>query len=268
MFSVSPASGDSTFKTRTSPMALPAHLAERFSPALARALRTGAAPPGLSKANGIAFGDAGLDALLPDGGLPRGSVVELSVGEGVPATSLLLAACNTLQRSCEKQGRDLPWCAFIDPTGSLYAPGVRAAGVRAERLLVVRPPLEAMSRTVLRLAKSPAFALLIVDMVGVPGARLQVRFDAWPRLVRRLAMEVESSERSIVLVTERGAPRSLPLPVAQRIEITRPTWDRLMVHVPKDRRGHVTPLRPVAWAVARPPEFEVAEGAEQHATAS
>jgi hypothetical protein len=248
-------------------MALPAHLAERFSPALARALRTGAAP-GLAKANGLAFGEARLDAILPDGGLPRGAVVELSVGEGVPATSLVLAACSTLQRTHEKQGRELPWCAFVDPSATLYAPGVSEAGVRPERLLVVRPPLEALSRTVLRLAKSPAFALVIVDALGVPGARLRVLLDAWPRLVRRLAMEVEGTERSIVLVTDRSAPRAMPLPVAQRIEITRPAQDRLLVQVPKDRHGQVTPIRPVLWTGLRRPEVEAAEGAVQHATAS
>jgi recombination protein RecA len=247
-------------------MALPAHLAERFSPALARALRTGVAP-GLAKANGLAFGDAGLDAVLPDGGLPRGAVVELSVGEGVPATSLVLAACSTLQRSYEQKGCPLPWCAFVDPSATLYAPGVSAAGVRPERLLVVRPPLEALSRTVLRLAKSPAFALVIVDALGVPGARLRVLLDAWPRLVRRLAMEIESSERTIVLVTDRTAPRALPLPVAQRIEITRPARDRLLVQVLKDRHGQVTPIRPVAWTGLGAHEAAEVEGV-QHATAS
>jgi recombination protein RecA len=192
-----------------------------------------------------------LDSILPDEGIPRGAVVELSVGEGVPATSLVLSLCGTLQRTYAKQGRELPWCAFVDPTATLYAPGLREAGVRSERLLVVRPPLEALSRTVLRLAKSPAFELIIVDTLGVPGARLRVLLDAWPRLVRRLAMEVESSERSVVLVTDRTAPRALPLPVAQRIEITRPSWDRLLVQVLKDRHGQVTPIRPVAWTGSR-----------------
>jgi recombination protein RecA len=179
-----------------------------------------------------------------------------------------LAACSTLQRTHEKQGRELPWCAFVDPSATLYAPGVSEAGVRPERLLVVRPPLEALSRTVLRLAKSPAFALVIVDALGVPGARLRVLLDAWPRLVRRLAMEVEGTERSIVLVTDRSAPRAMPLPVAQRIEITRPAQDRLLVQVPKDRHGQVTPIRPVLWTGLRRPEVEAAEGAVQHATAS
>lgn len=247
-------------------MALPAHLAERFSPALARALRTGATP-GQAEKTGLPFGDVALDSILPDGGLPRGAVVELSVGEGVPATSLVLSVCSTLQRVYEKQGRELPWCAFVDPSATLYAPGLSAAGVRPERLLVVRPPLEALSRTVLRLAKSPAFELVIVDTLGVPGARLRVLLDAWPRLVRRLAMEVESSERCVVLVTDRTAPRALPLPVAQRIEIMRPAWDRLLVQVLKDRHGQVTPLRPVAWTGARSQSGEEVERV-QHATAS
>jgi hypothetical protein len=37
------------------------------------------------------------------------------------------------------------------------------------------------------------------------------------------------------------------LPVAQRIEVTRPALDRLVVRVTKDRRGHVTSARSVVW---------------------
>lgn len=228
-------------------MALPAHLAERFSPALARALRTGSAQEAGAASQGHAFGLSALDAVLPDGGFLRGGVVELAVAEGVPGTALALSACAALQRLHQQRGQELPWCAFVDPGSTLFAPGVVAAGVRPERLLVVEPPLEALSRTVLRLAKSPAFSLVFVDLAGAPGARSNIKLDAWPRLVRRLALELESSERSIVLITERSAPRALPLPVAQRIEITRPAAARLMVQVAKDRRGQLTPLRPVAW---------------------
>jgi recombination protein RecA len=228
-------------------MALPVHLAERFSPALARALRTGSVKDVAPASQGHAFGLSALDAVLPDGGFVRGGVVELAVAEGAPGTTLALSACAALQRLHEQRGQALPWCAFVDPTGTLYAPGVVAAGVRPERLLVLEPPLEALSRTVLRLAKSPAFSLVFVDLAGVPGDRANISLDAWPRLVRRLALEIENSERSIVLITERGAPRALPLPVAQRIEITRPASERLMVQVAKDRRGQLTPLRPVAW---------------------
>ncbi|MGC4088704.1 MAG: recombinase A [Polyangiaceae bacterium] len=241
-------------------MALPAHLAERFSPALSRALRLGSTSAN-SGGEGLAFGIPALDAVLPDGGLLRGGVVELAVGEGVPATTLSLAVCEALQRSHQSQGRALPWSAFVDPSGTLYAPGVVESGVKPERLLVVRPPLEALSRTLLKLAKSPAFELIIVDTLGVPGAHLRFGLDAWPRVVRRLALELQGSERSIVLLTDRTLPRALPLPVAQRIDVTRPLRDRLMVQVSKDRRGQITPLRPVAWS--RPRLLQIAEPAEE-----
>lgn len=232
-------------------MALPAHLADRFSPALARALRSGstkeaAVEPGFSV-------DA-LDSVLPDSGLPRGAVVELALGEGVPGTSLVLSACRNVQRAAERLGATVPWCAFVDPSESLHAPGVVEAGVRLDRLLVVRSPLAAVSRTVLRLAKSAAFELVVVDLVGVRGASMRTALDAWPRLIRRLALEVDGTGRSVVLLTEAAAPRALPLPVAQRIEIDRPALDQLVARVAKDRRGFITQPRPITWA--RPtPEF-------------
>lgn len=238
-------------------MALPAHLVERFSPALTRALRLGAAVPQTEPC--LSFGLPLLDELLPDGGVLRGAVVELAVGEGVPATTLMLSACANLQRSHAAVGRELPWCAFLDPSSSLYAPGVIAAGVNPERLLVVRPPVEAVARTALRLAKSPAFELLVVDAVGVPGSGTLVPIETWPRLVRRLAMEVQNTERTIILLTDLSAPRALPLPVAQRIELTRPALDRMTLRVAKDRRGHVTPPRPVAWTRARQTEISALE---------
>lgn len=248
-------------------MALPAHLAERFSPALSRALRLGSVSPAAANAaDSVAFGIPALDAVLPDGGFLRGGVVELAVGEGVPATSLALSACEALQRSHQSQGRALPWCAFVDPSSTLYAPGVVECGVRPERLLVVRPPVEALARTLLKLAKSPAFELILVDTIGVPGASIRLALDNWPRIVRRLALEAQSSERTIVLLTDRTLPRALPLPVAQRIDVTRPARDRLMVQVSKDRRGHVTPLRPVVWS--RPRIGDVSEREEvRHASA-
>ncbi len=238
-------------------MALPAHLAERFSPELSRALHLGNAEQAADPS--LAFGVPALDALLPDGGFLRGGVVELAVGEGVPATSLLLSSCSALQRAHVAAGREVPWCAFLDPSATLYAPGVVAAGVQADRLLVVRPPLPAVARTALRLAKSPAFELIVVDAVGVPGSGMLVPIESWPRFVRRLALEIQNTHRAVVLLTDLAAPRALPLPVAQRIELTRPALDRLTLRVAKDRRGHVTPPRPVAWARSRTPELSVVE---------
>lgn len=224
-------------------MALPAHLAERFSPALVRALRGGFKD---SEA-GSGFSLGPLDSVLPDAGLLRGGVVELSLSPGVPGTSLVLDACRAIQVSAERMGGAIPWCAFVDPSQTLHAPGVKAAGVRLDRLLVVRPPLKALERTVFCLAKSAAFELVIVDLVGVRGAGMRLSLDPWPRLVRRLALEVDGTRRSVVLLTDAAAHRALPLPVAQRIEVERPLLERLVARVAKDRRGMVTPQRPITW---------------------
>src|ERR1700704_1436560 len=77
----------------------------------------------------------GLDEALPDGGLPRG-VVEFAAPHALGgSTSVALAAVRAGQARGEKA-----WCAWIDPEGTLHAPGVVAAGVDLARMLVVRPP--------------------------------------------------------------------------------------------------------------------------------
>ena len=63
----------------------------------------------------------------------------------------------------------------------------------------------------------------------------------------RLALAVEGSDTTVILVTDKQAPRSLPLPTALRLELDRPSADRLTLRVAKDRRGRVAP--PVSLAV-------------------
>ncbi|HYO94159.1 MAG TPA: recombinase A [Polyangiaceae bacterium] len=244
-------------------MALPAHLVDRFSPALTRALHLGK-ESGRGVEDGIRFGLPALDELLKGGGLLRGGVVELSLAEGVPGTSLMLALCRSAQQQALQAGREVPWCAFVDPGASLHGPGVARAQVRCDRLLVVRPSVEAIARTTVRLAKSAAFELVVVDLLGVRGAALPVALHEWPRIVRRLALEVDASARSVVLLTDADARRALPLPVAQRLEIARPALDRLIVRVAKDKRGYVTASRPVAWSR---PEGEALVEEWRHASA-
>lgn len=228
-------------------MALPAHLLEQLPPAFAKA-GVRFAQPATGPSQGLSFGIAELDALLPDGGLQRGSVVELcTAGEGALATSLGLAACAQAQAEARTRGGHTPWCAFVDPSGTLYGPGVAASGVELARLLVVRSPLAALSRVALRLAESGAFAVVVIDLAGVVGERVSVPLGTWPRVVRRLAMAIEGTGHSVLLLTREGDRRPLPLPVAQRLEISRPAADKLMVRVAKDQRGRVAAPRPVAW---------------------
>ena len=242
-------------------MALPAHLLARLSPAFSQA-GVRFARPAEGSAQGLSFGIPELDAVMPDGGLVRGGVIELrAAGEGALGTSLALAACAQAQT---EGGSSTPWCAFIDPSGTLYGPGVAAAGVNLSRLLVVRPPLAALSRVALRLAESEAFAVVVVDLTGVVGERVSVPLGTWPRVVRRLALAVEGTGHSVLLLTREADRRPLPLPVAQRLEVSRPSADKLWVRVAKDQRGRVSSPRPVAlsrlggWAAA-PPQNENAE---------
>lgn len=228
-------------------MALPAYLLERLPHGFSQA-GVRLAGPADGPLPGLKFGIEALDELLPDGGLMRGSVIELCVGgEGALGTSLGLATCAQAQAEARARGESTPWCAFIDPSASLYAPGVSAAGIELSRLLVTRPPLSALSRVALRLAESEAFAVVVVDLTGVVGERVSVSLGAWPRVVRRLAMAVEGSGHSVLLLTRKADRRPLPLPVAQRLEVSRPSADKLLVHLAKDQRGRVSAPRSVAW---------------------
>ncbi len=229
--------------------ALPAHLLERL-PALVRRGEPsnfeGEAQPGLST------GVPDLDALLPDGGFPRGAVVELALSGGAAlGTSLSLSVCRAAQEEAVRHGGDAPWCAFVDPTGTLHGPGVASLGVRLDRLLVARPPLEALERTAIRLVESRAFAVVVVDAAGVPGSALDVGLGGFPRVVRRLSLASEGTGASILLLTELEARRPLPLPVAMRLELTRTSSERLVVRVAKERRGRVSGPRAIAWSRAR-----------------
>jgi recombination protein RecA len=225
-------------------MALPVALAQ-FSPALAKAgVRLGSVqrPEDL----GLPLGIDALDAVLPDHGLLRGGVVELAVsGPSGLATSIALSAVRAVQLA-QNDAPSGAWCAFVDPSCTLYAPGVRALGVDLERLLVVRPPLEALGRTAVKLAESSVFSLVVVDTLGTLGRPVDVSLGAWGRIVRRLSLAVDGTKRSVLLVTDAREPRSLPLPVAQRIELSQPMAGKLGVRVAKDRRGRITPVREIA----------------------
>ena len=193
-----------------------------------------------------------MNAVLPDGGLPRGAVVELSVSGGLAfATSFSLGVCRCAQDEAASQGRAVPWCAFVDPSGTLYGPGVASLGVELSRLLVVRPPLEALSRTATRLVESQAFSVVVIDTMGVPGAPVDVDLGVWPRIVRRLALGVEGSASCVILVTDAEARRPLPLPTALRLEMARTSEDRLSVSIGKERRGRVSGPHRVVWATSR-----------------
>ena len=109
-----------------------------------------------------------LERVLPDRGLPRG-VIEIAsaagarVSKGVTrggATTIALSAVRAVHAADARA-----WCAWITESSapSLYAPAVAQAGVDFERLLVVRPSPVDLARTVVKVAASGAFDLVVVD---------------------------------------------------------------------------------------------------------
>jgi recombination protein RecA len=198
----------------------------------------------------LALGWPELDAALPDGGLPRG-VVELAAPRALGgSTSVALAAVRSAQqrakaslaRSSEARGRaqEHGWCAWIDPEGTLYAPGVAKAGVDLARMLVVRPPRAELARVAVKVTASRAFDVVVVDFDPVEGARpvpepekkrkrwppdgksapqasLAAPAGQQPRLgqnqalvVRKLALAAEEAGAIVLLLTDASAPRAVP----------------------------------------------------------
>lgn len=208
--------------------ALPAQLEALRARPLARDVRV--VPTGL--------GD--LDALLPDGGLPRGAVSELASTSALSlGTSLALGAVVAAQAEARMRGGESAFCAFLDPGGSLHGPGTRAAGVDLARLLVVRPPLDALARTAVRVVSSRVFSVVVIDVAGVPGAPGAADLGSWANAIRRLALAAEGGDTAVVLLTAREAARPLPLPVALRVELLQPSEGRLSIRIGKERRGLV-----------------------------
>ncbi len=196
----------------------------------------------------------GLNDLLPDGGLPRG-VIELAAPRALGgSTSIALAAVRAGQAKAPGA-----WCAWLDPEGTLHAPGVVAAGVDLDRMLVVRPPRAELARVAVKVVGAGAFEVVVVDFDAIPGASLAV--DAGPRatknskkrtwapevLVRKLALSAESSGATVLLLTDSARSRSVPWPVALRLELSRSTRSDLVVRVAKDRRGRIGLVKTVPF---------------------
>jgi hypothetical protein len=190
-----------------------------------------------------------IDDALPDGGLPRGAVVEIASPRMLGrSTAIALRACAAFQAEARLRSGDATagaWCAFVDPWSTLHAPAVRASGVDPTRLLVVRSPIEALSRVAVRVAESRIFGVVVVDTSSVPGVASAsvpaARLDRWGTVVRRLSLAVERTDTTVILLTDRAAPRTMPLPVALRLEVSSTLSGFIQVRVAKDRHGRVAP---------------------------
>lgn len=197
-----------------------------------------------------------LASVLPDGGLPRGAVVEISAPAGLAANAhFALEACVAAQRESQLRGGESAWCAWLDPEATLNAPALVCRGVDLDRLLIVRPPREKLARVAVRVASSQVFSVVVIDTAGVPGARHHVPLAPWLRVVRRLSIAVEKGDTAVLLLTDARAERNAPLPTAMRIELERPGHDGLSVRIAKERSGRIAPARLVAFPFEREEPF-------------
>lgn len=173
------------------------------------------------------------------------------------ATSFALAACAAAQRLAKlRSGDDRTigaWCAFLDPWATLHAPGAARTGIDLNRLLVLRPPMDAIGRVAIRAASSRAFSMVVVDTSALSGQLSGGRAPAmerWINTVRRIAIAIEGSDTSVLLLTDASVPRSATLPVAMRLELdvvfkrgVDPSSLRRIIptlRVAKDRHGRVS----------------------------
>jgi len=120
---------------------------------------------------GAATGYDVLDAALPEGGWPRGALVELAVrGWGIGEINLLLPALLTEARA----QRHIAWLA---PPFVPYAPALTAAGLDAGSLLYLPPPVPhgELLWTVEKLLRAGVWTLFWPDRLpGLAARRLQL----------------------------------------------------------------------------------------------
>lgn len=155
-------------------------------------------------ANAIASGYAALDAQLPGGGWPRGSLTEILLSQpGVGEVRLLLPALTHLNR--EKK-----WIALIAPPFIPYAPAWQASGLDISRLLWVHP----------RTASDHLWAAEQALRTGTCGAVL-----SWPTTpptfeqLRRLQLAAETGQSWGVLFRPlAGSAHASPATVRVQLE--------------------------------------------------
>lgn len=172
-----------------------------------------------------------LDAELPGGGWPRGSLVELLADrDGCGEMSLLLPA---LARLSGEGG----WLALVAPPWRPHAPAWAAAGLRPERLVVVRPGGQ-FAWCLEQLLDSGGFA----GILAWPGSGIDARS------LRRLQVAAEGRAVFAALwrsTASAAAPSPAPLRVALAAD-----GGGLSVRILKRRGRPVS--RPLALAVPRP----------------
>ncbi len=190
----------------------------------------------------VPTGYAALDAELPGGGWPSGTLSEvLHEGVGIGEVTFLAGA---LAKASE--GNRL--IAWINPPHLPYAPALAQAGIAIERCLVVRPANREDALWAAEQALKSGACGAVMLWLEEGAAR---RHDEYACL-RRLQVSAESG-RSMAVFFRSTAAEKLSTPAHLRVVLTREEGV-LKVRIPK-RRGPSL-MRPVAIG-ARPQRRKV-----------
>ncbi len=159
-----------------------------------------------------------LDRLLPGGGWPDGSLVEIMIEhQGVGELSLLMPALAALSTGDR-------WLAWVSPPHIPYGPALAARGVALQRVLLVhaRPGRDNLWALEQMLAAGTCRVVLAWLGEGVDG-----------RALRRLQLAAEAG-KSTGFLFRPGVLDSLPTPAALRLGLS-PAETGLEVRVLKCR---------------------------------
>lgn len=166
-------------------------------------------------------GIAGLDALLPGGGLPKGSWVEITGGTASGKTSLLLALLAQLAAG----ERTL----YLDFPGTFFPVAATAAGVDLNSILVARPAnLHQGVHIAEHLLTSRSITVLVFDLAEqrthLPGA-----------LAHRLRQQVLRGSALALFLTEGNGGIIGQSMVALRLRVRRVALSRFEIDVVRSR---------------------------------
>ncbi|MEQ9518297.1 MAG: hypothetical protein RLN89_02530 [Parvibaculum sp.] len=170
------------------------------------------------------LGLAGLDALLPEGGLARGGVHEVVAGSyGDMAAAIGFAAALCVRARAGRYAGPIVWCQQnwgAYDMGSLYGPGLAGFGVDPSRLLLVNPAREPDMLWALEECLRAGVLSAVVGEVPSSSRYFNLRAS------RRLQLAAEDAQTPLVLLRGYGEGLSASAAVTRWRIASRPARDR------------------------------------------
>lgn len=180
--------------------------------------------PPTNERNSLSTGFPDLDAVLPGGGWPQGTLTEiLTPREGVGALSVIMPALAHLSQSKR-------WLVWVAPPYIPYAPAMQSAGVDLSRVLLVHPRATADGLWAVEQAlRSGTCGAVLAWLSGSGGES---------NTLRRLQLAAEAGNSwGILFRPEHAAQQASPAAVRLKL---RPAVRGIDINIIKRRGGWAT----------------------------